>query len=598
MSAASLKTAFKRAMNERNTASNRKRLLRSCFLLAGSFMLATAGYSAVSYMAAQPALSRDLEMTTPPPAVKGKSMMVAPPVSLSSAPTNALNEPENGVKLLLSIFSRLGSSGGLAFNGDDNKLLASNSFAGSKSPMASNMRFRDADQGSAEKIVSQSRAESQTQFGQSSQLNAADPALSIRPQLNKRTSADESTSNQIVALQGAAGGGGSAGANYNMPGSAASQAVQQYAASNAGVGSRVVSENPYIREFMPQTKSAEMDMRSNKARRQVNIMEEPLGRARADKERGLELNERKYDKNIDRLADRLQEKSGLIEHAKDAASGADTVTGIIRPSEQPGLFKYVREYLKEPAKNLPAPVSIATNGQAVPAAAPVAVPAQSQSEGYMVSVTAAGKAKEEADGEYKQQTRGLSQNTLAARLNNDKEGASRFKFEANLYKVKAKAAKKSDEFTRIAFLPPNAVHGINGLPLGATLSDTINFLKTRGKVSKASISGFQVLTLRNAQGITLLQAFVRDSHLDALRVFNPTFVPPQLDVNLGEELPSMKAKFGEPAFILEEPHGKTKTQGQVAKNYVYPISQVSFQLSRPNASSAPQVLSMFLFRFL
>jgi len=36
----------------------------------------------------------------------------------------------------------------------------------------------------------------------------------------------------------------------------------------------------------------------------------------------------------------------------------------------------------------------------------------------------------------------------------------------------------------------------------------------------------------------------------------------------------------------------------VAKNYVYPISQVSFQLSRPNASSAPQVLSMLLFKFL
>ena len=167
------------------------------------------------------------------------------------------------------------------------------------------------------------------------------------------------------------------------------------------------------------------------------------------------------------------------------------------------------------------------------------------------------------------------------------------------YGVNFKAGKrKQNTALQLAFLPPNAVHGISGLALGATPAETIAFLKGHGKFYKVLISGFQIYTLKGDRGTTVLQAFVRGDRLEALRVFSSAYVPPQLGVNLGEDLPSMKAKFGEPAFILEEPRAKENAPPVVAKNYVYPVSQVSFQLSRPSATSSPQVLSMLLFRFL
>jgi len=82
-------------------------------------------------------------------------------------------------------------------------------------------------------------------------------------------------------------------------------------------------------------------------------------------------------------------------------------------------------------------------------------------------------------------------------------------------------------------------------------------------------------------------------------VFDPKYVPASLGINISDNLAAMKQKFGEPSFILEEPNVKN------AKNYVYPVSQISFQLARPlqdksksQIQSKPQILSLMLFRFL
>ncbi|MBS1992193.1 MAG: hypothetical protein JSS83_16840 [Cyanobacteria bacterium SZAS LIN-3] len=564
-------------------------------MLAGSLMVAALAYGSLSYVASQPAFSHspDMEKIAPPVQkgarnTRGAKSSKDSAVGVVEVVANAAaapGEPESGVKLLMSILSRLGSSGTqVAFNnGDEKNIIAMNSIAGSK---GGSLRFRDMNQSAADQGPTQSKPEPQSQFGQNAMQNSADPALSIRPQLNKRGSQDDAAANYATA---AGAGGAAAGAQglgsiaQNYPASVAGQP----GATNAGIGSRVLSENPYIREFTPQ-KPAETDARSNlkmsARRQQINIIDEPLGKARADKaDRGLDRGE---------TTDKLAEKSNLVEHARDS-SNSDSVTGIIRPSEQPGLFKYVREYLKESPKGMPAPAM-----QSAPAAAPMKASLQ-QAEGYTATLASNARAREESEPTSKQKAVRETRD-LAGKDSN--EGTNRFSFEANTWgnrgALRKAQASKKEELQRIAFLPPNAVHGINGLPLGATTSDTVNFLKARGKVSKVIISGFQIFTLSNARGEALLQAFVRDNHLEALRLFNPTFVPPQLDVNLGEALPSMKAKFGEPAFILEEPRSKNRSAGPIAKNYVYPISQVSFQLSRPNSSSAPCVLSMFLFRFL
>ncbi|MGC5184045.1 hypothetical protein ACPXBI_28750, partial [Escherichia coli] len=57
----------------------------------------------------------------------------------------------------------------------------------------------------------------------------------------------------------------------------------------------------------------------------------------------------------------------------------------------------------------------------------------------------------------------------------------------------------------------------------------------------------------------------------------------------------IKEKFGEPAFILPEPAGGRSIEA--GKNYIYPISQVSFALARSHdkAKPAPQVVSMLIF---
>jgi hypothetical protein len=551
-----------RVLVEKEKALGRRALVNTYVGLATAFTFSAIGYSTLTYLAAQPALSRS------PQEVEASKA--------SGSSVSALSEPECGAKLLLSIFSRLWGSGpqlAMLQDGGNRWAYKPNAWG------AKNLTPRDAEMASnADKMMAIPRPSAEAQFSQGLSTNAADPALSIRPQVNKRATMDDLSNSQQSQNQASFqqyGGGQSVQSSFSaIPSQSAKAkaALQQTGWYKNPVAVKIISESPDIKEFAQGSKREQaVDARAKgQTRREVNVVDEPLGRAR-------------------------MEHANLIEQSKELAAapgGADSVTGIIRPSEQPGLFKYVREYYKEPLKNMPPP-------EGVPAAAPMSIPQILDGS----SIISDSKIAEENETASKSasSTRSLAGGgggsagkSVAASFDVDKDMGRGF----NISNLKVNKKKQNRALQQIAFLPPNAVHGITGLSLGASTSETAAFFKSHGKFSKIVISGFQIFTLKGERGTTILQAFVRSERLEALRVFSSVFVPPQLGVDLGEDLPSMKAKFGEPAFILEEPRVNTKAPYVVAKNYVYPVSQVSFQLSRRSAATAPQVLSMMLFRFL
>jgi hypothetical protein len=82
---------------------------------------------------------------------------------------------------------------------------------------------------------------------------------------------------------------------------------------------------------------------------------------------------------------------------------------------------------------------------------------------------------------------------------------------------------------------------------------------------------------------------MRNGLLDAMRIFDQTLIGPDFGVTLGDSLARVKEKFGEPAFILQEPGPGA------GQNYIYPISQVGFQLARPAPGDQPRVVSLLIF---
>lgn len=168
---------------------------------------------------------------------------------------------------------------------------------------------------------------------------------------------------------------------------------------------------------------------------------------------------------------------------------------------------------------------------------------------------------------------------------------------------KAKVAKPaaSPAPVRIAsvpFTPPSLVAGIPGLRLGATESQVAAFVRNKGGVAQKSFNGWKVWSIANSDNKTALQIYVRNGIVEAFRIFDDDYVPDRqlLGVSLSDQVSKMKEKFGEPAFILKEPGNGKNAKG--AKNYVYPPSQVSFQLARTEASGSPRIQSLLLFQFL
>jgi hypothetical protein len=79
-----------------------------------------------------------------------------------------------------------------------------------------------------------------------------------------------------------------------------------------------------------------------------------------------------------------------------------------------------------------------------------------------------------------------------------------------------------------------------------------------------------------------------------MRIFDASLMPSDLGVALGDKLTAVKSKFGEPAFLISEPN-VARESATAGLNYVYPISQVSFEIARPSKKGSLQVVSMLLF---
>jgi len=540
----------------------------------------------------------DVSTCTQAQATPGKN--AATPIAASSIKLGDFARADSGVKLLIVIFNRLGNEPQLAQkNTIDGRMLASSKNierdGGSRDLLAVNISGGS------------SNFQNSRQFGNSiSNQNYTDPALAIRPRAVARQSV---TNDKLFAIKGItlamapaekksymraesnksgsnAGSGGAAAesdrkseeesgifhkvkeapvvarsredvAMKMILGSSVSntasnaQNVKEFgqnapaaapmssSASNASLSSNA-SSAPFAGKSLQlaQATGARYSFGGNSyktERRGINLIDEPLGN--------------------DRRQSQMSggEKSIAQAQLKDEARVAEISNGIIRPTEQPGLYKYIREHGKESAKDMAPPASPAA-GNASDAASDIVVAKLRKKEKTSAAV--------------------VSDNEIT--LETQQEGAP----------------------LQVAFLPPSTVHGINGLPLGATENETAAFFKAKGNLVRTVISGWKVWTLFDHNQNPLLQVYLRNGRTEAFRIFSQNYVPPGLGVSISDELPSMKGKFGEPAFILEEPGVRAQTRTVMAKNYVYPVSQVSFQLVRTGSGNSPKVNSLLLFRYL
>ncbi|CAN5453953.1 hypothetical protein BH10CYA1_BH10CYA1_26890 [soil metagenome] len=146
--------------------------------------------------------------------------------------------------------------------------------------------------------------------------------------------------------------------------------------------------------------------------------------------------------------------------------------------------------------------------------------------------------------------------------------------------------------SEIAMLAPNVIMGIPLVRLGSSAIEANKALTSikGNKLKQQSISGWTVYVLHKANSAEpAMQVYVRHGLVEALRIFDNAFIAPDFGVQLNDDLSKVKAKFGEPTFMIPEPDCPS------AKNYVYPISQVSFELSWPSNSPTPKVASVLIF---
>ncbi|MBI2812448.1 MAG: hypothetical protein HYX67_16705, partial [Candidatus Melainabacteria bacterium] len=146
--------------------------------------------------------------------------------------------------------------------------------------------------------------------------------------------------------------------------------------------------------------------------------------------------------------------------------------------------------------------------------------------------------------------------------------------------------------TEIAMLAPNVISGIPLVRLGSSAIDANKALTSikGNKLKQQSISGWTVYVLHKANSAEpAIQVYMRHGLVEALRIFDNAFIAPDFGVQLNDDVSTVKTKFGEPTFVIPEPDCPS------AKNYVYPISQVSFELTWPNNSPTPKVASVLIF---
>jgi hypothetical protein len=142
----------------------------------------------------------------------------------------------------------------------------------------------------------------------------------------------------------------------------------------------------------------------------------------------------------------------------------------------------------------------------------------------------------------------------------------------------------------VALLPVTKFTGIPQIRLGSNEAETLAVANQIGSVRKESIKGWNVLSISKGKGKQpSLQFFLRTGNLDAIRVLDPIFWDTEHGLTVGTGLPDVKRQLGEPAFIISNETSRS------AQNYVYPISQVDFELKRSVDDDVPKVVSILLF---
>jgi hypothetical protein len=145
----------------------------------------------------------------------------------------------------------------------------------------------------------------------------------------------------------------------------------------------------------------------------------------------------------------------------------------------------------------------------------------------------------------------------------------------------------------MALLPPSVVSGIPLARLGATEQELTSSLSNKN-AQKQKIEDWTIWTLKGSNDHSAgVQLYLRHSVVEAIRVFQPFYLGDDVGIRIGDDLSTVKNKFGEPAIILPEPDYAGKHSA--SQNYVYPISHVAFQLARSKSAPSPQVVSVLIF---
>jgi hypothetical protein len=149
----------------------------------------------------------------------------------------------------------------------------------------------------------------------------------------------------------------------------------------------------------------------------------------------------------------------------------------------------------------------------------------------------------------------------------------------------------------IAMQVPNVVNGIPLVKLGENESTAHSALCAVGTVTiqEYKKNGWRVYSVTKAgTKEAAAQLYMKHGMVEAMRIFDASLMPSDLGVALGDKLTAVKSKFGEPAFLISEPN-VARESATAGLNYVYPISQVSFEIARPSKKGSLQVVSMLLF---
>lgn len=526
-------------------------------------------------------------------------------VATNAADKVEISQAEAGLKLLINIFNRLGNEPQLALK---NELQSrSGDMRIDKKQVAAN----------AAQFGGSGGALDQDAINGNMLANNTDPALAIRPQGSRRLSVGRAVLNKSVPVD-------------NIAIAMAKEERKPYvrpmlaekASSRAAAGlsstlstdySKVASLKGAEENFVDQERNLEgqtYNLKKNSRSEEIAAMKRKQVAIPylAGSNRGtiVPLQDQNHIREFKgEIGLQTQDEAPKVNDyratgfvgSKEVSLG-ESDAGIIRPSEQPGLFKYVKEHRQQQlpndiprdalAKDSMQSVKLKGDLQSVPVQASAApVPAAPAATPARTMRGARFKFEPNTYGNADKKSR-LAYNTPSPAVSAETLGRMR----------QASYGNNQAAPPLVAFLPPSTIRGISGLALGSRESDTITYFKERGKSKVTESHGWKIYTLLNSDNTIALQAYVHNGFTEALRIFQPNFVPSSIGVAISDDLSDMKSKFGEPSFILEEP--KTADDGAkiVAKNYVYPLSQLGFQLARPASNTKPQIKSVLLFRYL